>query len=491
MAAGQINTIMNLFKPKRASSILGLSLDGNRLEALVLRRSGDSLQLLQKVSVPLALSPLSGDPELVGREIRNHLNEAGIRERRCAVCLPLNWVLSVQTKLPDLPEEDIPGFLEIEAERGFPSGYEHLIIANSRCRSPGGEQYATLLGIPRNHIAILEKALKAAQLKPLTFSLGITALAGGGSNLPPGFLTLALAPHGIDLQITAGGGIAALRSLDAAIETEGAQKRIDADLVAREIRITLGQLPPAFGQEIRTARILGRGDMARQFVTDVARRLEGMGMRAELLERASDAPFTQALPAEIALSPALALAANYLRVAPAGPEFLPPKVQPWKQMLKNTNSSKRLLYAGAGVGAVAACIFGAFMFQSWQIWRLQTKLNAISAQVAELDDAAAQANKFSPWYDHKFRQLQILDQIAKSFPDYGRIASAKTITIHEPDSVTVSGIVNPKESYNPMFESLRAVDQVVNLQTETLHSTNPTQFTYNFKWSEGGKGNGQ
>jgi len=74
--------MIDLFKPKRASSILGLSLDGNRLEAVVLRRSNDSLQLLQKLSVPLALSPLSGDLELVGREIRNHLNEAGIRERR-------------------------------------------------------------------------------------------------------------------------------------------------------------------------------------------------------------------------------------------------------------------------------------------------------------------------------------------------------------------------------------------------------------------------
>ena len=68
-------------------------------------------------------------------------------------------MLSVQTKLPDLPEEDVAGFLEIEAERGFPSGYEHLDISNSRCRSAGGEQYVTLLGIPRYHIAFLAKDL--------------------------------------------------------------------------------------------------------------------------------------------------------------------------------------------------------------------------------------------------------------------------------------------------------------------------------------------
>ena len=132
--------MIDLFKPKRPSSVLGLSLDGNRLEAVVVRRHNGSLQVQQALAVPLALSPLSGDPELVGREIRNHLDQAGIRERRCAVCLPLNWVLTVQTKLPDLPEEDIAGFLQIEAERGFTSGYENLYIASSRARASAGEQ---------------------------------------------------------------------------------------------------------------------------------------------------------------------------------------------------------------------------------------------------------------------------------------------------------------------------------------------------------------
>ena len=364
--------MIDLFKPKRASSILGLSLDGNQLDAVVLRRHNGSLQVMQKLSVPLALSPLSGDPELVGREIRNHLNEAGIRERRCAVCLPLNWVLTVQTKLPDLPEEDIASFLEIEAERGFPSGHENLYITNSRCRSASGEQYATLLGIPRNHIAVLERALKAAQLKPLTFSLGITALASGGTT-PQGSLTLALAAHGIDLQVIAGGGIAAMRSLDGAVETEGTQKRIDADLVAREIRITLGQLAPEFGREVTIARILGRGDMARQFVSDIARRTEAMGLRVVLMECATDAQFTQPLPPEIALSPALALAANYLRAVGLGPEFLTPKFSQL-QLLKITKiSSKKLVWVGGAAGAVALCIAGAFLFQQVQIWMLTVK----------------------------------------------------------------------------------------------------------------------
>jgi hypothetical protein len=481
--------MMNLFKRKRASSVLGLSLDGNRLEAVVVRRNNGSLQVQQALAVPLALSPLSGDPELVGREIRNHLDQAGIRERRCAVCLPLNWVLTVQTKLPDLPEEDVASFLQIEAERGFTAGYEHLYIQNSRARASAGEQYAIMMGIPRNHLATLEKALKAAQLKPVTFSLGIAALASGGKSPPPPALTLALAAHGIDLQVTAGGGIAALRSLDGAGDAEAAQKGIDADLVAREIRITLGQLPPVFANEAGTVKIFGRGETARQFVTDIARRTELMGLRVELMERASDAQFTLAPSAEIALSPALALAADYLRGIGAGPEFLPPKAQPWKQLLSAKYSAKKLAWVGAAAGAAAACVLGAFLFQQWEIWNLEAKWQKMEPTVKELTEAQDQIRKYRPWYDRTFPALRIMRAVAQSFPEQGTV-TAKSLEIRDLTTVNCSGAANNNQSYLRLLATLHEQSQITELKTETVHGQAPEQFTFNFQWDEGGQANG-
>ncbi len=52
----------NIFKKRVPSSILGLALDGNRLEAVVVRRLNGSLQVQQTLGVTLALSPLTGDP---------------------------------------------------------------------------------------------------------------------------------------------------------------------------------------------------------------------------------------------------------------------------------------------------------------------------------------------------------------------------------------------------------------------------------------------
>ncbi|MDB6110141.1 MAG: hypothetical protein JWR69_1891 [Pedosphaera sp.] len=482
-----ISFLKNLNK-QGASSVLGLTLDGNRLEAVVLRRSNGTLQLQQSLTTALALSPLTGDPELVGREIRNHLDQAGIRERRCAVCIPASWVLTLHTKLPDLPDEDIGSFLQIEAERGFTSGHENLFIAESRSRFPGGEQHAMMLAIPRNHLATLEKALKAAQLKPLTFSLGVAALGGAGMDSSQGVLTLALGSNSVDLLVMAGGGIVALRSLDGAMETDGAQKRIDADLVAREIRITLGQLPATLGDGVRQVRVFGRGELARDFVEDISPRLASMGLKVELMERACAAEFDKPLPPEIALSPGLALTANRLRGIVPGPEFLPPKVHPWQQLLTTKFSSKKLAWAGAGAGAVAVCVGGAFLIQQWQISRLQSKWRSMESEVTELQTAEAQSRRFRPWFDGSFRGLRIIKRITEAFPEDGYV-SAKNLEIRDLSVVTCSGVARDNQSYLKLLDQLRASKEVTELKTDQVRGQAPLQFTFNLQW-EGGKPSG-
>src|SRR2546426_9642508 len=119
-------------KQRLPSSLLGLSLDGSRLEGVVLRRTNGSVVEQKSLFASLSLDPLTNDPELVGREIRNHLDAAGIREKRCVVGLPLKWALTTHTKIPELPEADVASFLQIEAERGFPADVETLVIATSR-----------------------------------------------------------------------------------------------------------------------------------------------------------------------------------------------------------------------------------------------------------------------------------------------------------------------------------------------------------------------
>ena len=189
---------------QNTTSLLGLALEGSRLEGVWLKRSGDALQVAGSFAVTLTLDPLTAAPELVGREIRNHLDAAEIRERRCVVALPLKWALAAHAKVPQLADADTTSFLQLEAERSFPCDVATLITATSRCKLAGDGEQATFVGMPRGHVAALEAALRAAGLKPESFSLGITALQRPGADTA---LALTIGESHVGLQISSGGGV--------------------------------------------------------------------------------------------------------------------------------------------------------------------------------------------------------------------------------------------------------------------------------------------
>ncbi len=452
--------MIKLPKKQRASSVLGLSLDGNRLEGVVLRRTNGSLVLQKTISASLSLDPLTNDPELVGREIQNQLEKAGIRERRCAVCVPLNWVLTLQTKLPDLPEADVSGFLQIEAERGFPYGPDALLICASRFRSPAGEQYATQMAVQRDHVSRLMTALKAARLKPVTFSLGLA------------------------LQVACGGGVAALRMLEGALEAEGGKMRLQADVVAREIRITLGQLPGELRGATGRVKVFGQGDLAQELAEELRPRLEPMGLTVKLVASYSAADFGVELPADAAVSPAFSLAARHLVGRGLGLEFLPPKVKPWRQFTARY-SSRKLVWAGATAASIAVLIAALFLIQQWQLSSLRSKWAVMAPTVGELDNLQQQIRKFRPWFDDSLRTLSILRRVTEAFPADG-VVSAKTVEIRDLATVTCSGTARDSQALLKTLDQLRATKEVTDVKVDQIRGKSPLQFTFNFHWSEQG-----
>ena len=240
----------------------------------------------------LSLDPLTAAPELVGREIRNALDAAGVRERRCVVGVPLKWVLTAQTELPPLPEADAASLLQLETERGFPCDVATLRLAHSRCALPEGKQYVTLAGIPNSQLAALEQVLAAAKLKPASFSPGLAALQGpAAATSDGGVLALGIGESQVGMQITCGGGVAALRALEGAVEDEGSRRMLHADFVAREVRITLAQLPDGLRESVRRIRIFGPRDLAQTLADEMELRFEPMGLSVEMARRYSPDEF--------------------------------------------------------------------------------------------------------------------------------------------------------------------------------------------------------
>ena len=170
-------------------------------------------------------------------------------------------MLTACTELPPLPEADAASLLQLEAERGFHSDVSTLQLADSRCALAGDKKHVTLAGISKTQIEPLLQVLEAAKLKPISCALGLTALQLPGND---GVLALVIGETNVGLQITCKGGIAALRSFEGAVQNEGARRELQAKLIARETRITLGQLPEELRATVKRIRIFGQRELARR-----------------------------------------------------------------------------------------------------------------------------------------------------------------------------------------------------------------------------------
>jgi hypothetical protein len=457
---------------KRAPSVLGLTLTDGQMRAFHVTRAKGGVEVVKAVSASLTLDLLHPEAELIGREIKNHLDEAGIRERHCVVGIPPRWVMTQHTKVPDLGPEDRASFLQIEAEKGFPVDLAHLQIAQSFQRSTAGE-FVTQLAVRKEQIDHLCAVLKAAGLKPVSFSLGLAMLPNA---IPPagsgGRITVAVEPAAVTFLISAGGGIAAFRTSEATIESEAGEKVVHGASVARELRITLEQLPAELRSEVRQLFLTGETTMVRQ----LAGTLGEWARTADLEIARGDLP-EKNLPAEMAER----LAANWLEGGARELEFLPPHPGRWALLMARYNS-KRLATAGFALAAVAVIAVVAFGWHEYRRWSLQSEWNAMQAQVTQLDSVQARIREYAPWYDTTFRSLSIMKRVTECFPENGSV-TAKSFEVHGNAIVTISGTARDNASLLRVQELLRKAKEVQGLKIEQIRAKNPMQFTLTFRWN--------
>lgn len=470
---------MNWTRPKRSQAVMGLTLENGRLEAVMLKRTNGSVEVKKTLNVPLTLDLLRNEPELVGREIRNLLDAAGIRERRCVVGVPPDWVLSLHTPLPDLPEEDVQSFLELEAERGFPNSPDQLQRTCSRHRSATAA-YATQLAVARDQVGRFEAVLAAAQLRPVRLSLGIAALPGALGAETSGNLTLTVGESGVVLLVAAGGGIVALRALDNVFEAEGSERRVLADVIFRELRITLAQLPDDLRAMLRELRVVGTGPTAEHLARELDSRSRSLGLRVNRLTTSNGVEHGLKVIGEAPLCGALSLAVQDLSETTAAMNFLPPKPTLWQQVSQRY-SGRRLAYTGGTAGAAAALLLGLFLFQSVRLSGLNGEWRAMSSKVEELSELQSQIRTFRPWFDPNVTSLHILQRVTEAFPEEGSV-TAKTVEIRNQNAVNVSGVTRDHAALLQTLDQLRKSEEIAGVKVDTIRGKTPMQFTFNFQW---------
>jgi hypothetical protein len=472
----------NLRQP--GAALLGLSFDGSRMAGVWVRRTNGSVEIRQAFSITLSLDPLTAEIELIGREIRKQLDAAEVRERRCALCVPTSWVHSLTVTVPELPEEDIPSFLHVEAERGFPFDLEALVLAQSRFRLPDGAQGATLAAMPREQINRLLAVLEAAQLRPVGFAVNIAALQTVLPEGGDGVLALTAGETTLSVLVTAGGGVALLRTIEGAFEQQGSERVLQLDHVLRELRITLGQLPPALADSLKQLRVFGADDLSEELAEQLQTRLRGAGFEVRQIKRYGADDYAVKVPGDAPVTPALSLALRLLTGQSAIFELMPPRVTAWQQVRARYSSSK-LIYAGGAAGAVLLAVLLAFAVQQAQLWYWGSQWSGMRVEVSELQEMQGNIRKFRPWYDDTFRSLQVLKRLTEAFPEDGSV-SAKVIEIRAPATITCSGTARDNAAYLRMLDKLRSTKEIGKVQVEQVKGANAVQFTFNFQWNVGG-----
>ena len=229
-----------------------------------------------------------------------------------------------------------------EAERGFHSDVATLLICDSRSPLADGKQNGLARGHSQHAPRGAGKNFGGGEIEAGQFCPGISALQFPGDEKSGGVLALAIGESNVGLQITAGGGVVALRSLEGAMENEAGRRTLHADVVAREVRITLGQLPGGLRDAVKRIRIFGPRELAQPLADEMELRFEPAGLKVEMVSAYAPDEFGVTLPVEAALSPAFSLAARFLAGQKPAFEFLPPKPT------LSSSSSRNILPAGCG-----------------------------------------------------------------------------------------------------------------------------------------------
>lgn len=468
---------MNKFmkaKSQKNSSILALTFEGSMMTAMELRRRDERCEVVGRLREPLSQDILTGNPDLIGAEIRKLLEDAGIREKRCVLSLPLSWVYIIHQEIPDvLPETDVDNYIRLQVEKKLPFSPEDVVLSLVRFEAPSDGRCATIACVPVQHVQTLEKIMKAARLQLSSMTLGIASLPGPGD---AGFrITLLAHEDGIDLVIGRNENALYIRSFPGAVSMEKEEHFIDADMIVRELRITLGRLTEDVRREVKFYSILGDGCPVDIFSEELALPFSHLGLEAEKKRFVHHSIVLNDLPAPHACAAAM----DHLWGRSNGFEFLPPAVGRLEKIIGHISSRSIFWLIGAGV-AIIFIVAGVFMIQAYILRSYQKEWAAMEPDVKEVTMLQDKLRKYRPWHDSEIRSLAILKEMTKAFPEEGNVW-VKSVEIRNMSSLQVSGEAKNERVWLEMLGKMRVNPVITNLKvSQVKEGVEVLQFTMSF-----------
>lgn len=452
-----IPQLEDLKKKLRPDSALALTLESSRVAVSFATPGGAAREI---ASLPYGADAVAANAEKIGKELLAALDAAGVRERRCVLCLPPEWAFTATADMPEITGEDLRGYLELRAEQEFPMSADEMRVAYLPYALPDGKKRVTIAAVPVKRMDGVDKMLAAAGCRAVSISLGID---GCFSEPKPALRFLANGTH-TNVIVTAGGGVVAMRLLQSPGPT--GENPFDPAAFYREVRITLGRLPEPLRQQVREAQFGGTPASARRLRDATSEQLLGLGIES-----------TPA-PAENADAPQAALQAaeRYFAKQPVAFEFIVPEVNQWEVVVAKMELPKRKRAISIAAAIIAIPILTIFVRGRIEGY-YTSRWDGMKTKYADLDTLNQKIMKFHPWFDPAPVTVQTIEGIAESFPEQGDVW-AKTIHITDDGKVVVTGFFKNQQALEALIDKLRSRPGVNGLQIQQIRGE---QFTFSYK----------
>ena len=463
---------------RRRTTLIGLSLQPYETMICRVRRQGKLAEVSTLTRAPIPASAFKTEPKRAGQELRAHLRTAHIRPESCVVCLPLSWAFTSELDLPDLSKPDLQSFIRLEAERRFPLAPDDLVLAVAQRKrpdetaSPAASCRSLLVGIPAECLSNVEKALRSARLRPLSMTFAIAALAG--EHARDHCALIQVGKGFVDFAVVADDTSPILRNL-AWQESSGAESGLDGDVatqeevpfdsreMARQLRITLAQIPSNQRDSVERAVLYGGGEWP-ETATDLLREsLAGLGMTLEEGRSAESVAATRTL---LGQTSAIEL---YVQKKTHMPTVMA------------RFSARSVRWALGVAGAAILLLMAAFGLQGWQLAQLENQWSEIGPRVEAAKSLQERVRKYRSWYDDSIPSLALLEKLASAFPGEGSVW-VKNLRVKDRTSATCSGVASNRTAWMQVMDRLGKNKDLDELQVVQARGDTPFSFTLTFRW---------
>jgi len=460
----------------------------SKLFSFVLAESSRGKVVLKKTGmIPLRVNPLVDDVDVVGCELKEHLDKNGISDSSCILCLSLDKLMLKQWSIPDIDDEELQDYVEVQVEQDFGFGDDELAMDYTTFIHTDTTRSVVALAALNNSFERLKSIVKASGLKLISASCGCAELSNA-VNDSSSHLILSCDAAGVNMTVGRGDELFMMRQLTQKNDITATSVSTVVNETVRQLKISFSQLPPSLVSEISSVDIYGDKIIAEPLFDAINTKLPKLSVELKDCALLTDNNSSEQVELKMDMMPdQISTAANYFAGKEPAFELVAQKRALFN--FKGALPSSKIASWATIAGAVAVLVLLiSFISVKWELSSLRSQSEDIAAEYRASTKLKSRVKYLDRWFSTKTKSLDVLKEVTLAFPESGSVWATSFI-ISEDNEVEISGKATSQKAWLEMQENLRrsksVKDLMVRQSTERVNDREPVSFGFRFYWVGG------